>query len=323
MDKRGASLVIAWVLLLGLSISLAIGVFSWSKLKTEALTESSVTFVEGSLECNEVKISIKKVGECDSLDVYNRGKLSIEKLGLSSLDGSSSDVLDANLAPLQNKVFDYSGPNVEEGIEVLPLIRVGDDLVACRDSKVLLDCLVLITIQTPFEGEPVNGVKTITADVSEEEGVSVLTPSGMIVAGAIDLITGEAVSEIEKVEFKIDGIIIGNPVTSAPYSIQWDTTKFSNGEHEITAVVTYKSGNKESSSPVKVTVDNIVTQPTPVCGNNIKETGEVCDGTALDNKQCTLFSGYTGGTLKCKSDCSCFDFSQCTSTPTTGKTYYV
>src|SRR3989344_8522646 len=178
-------------------------------------------------------------------------------------------------------------------------------------------------VKVNFEEKFASDTITITADVSEEEGVSVLTPSGMIVAGAIDLITGEAVSEIEKVEFKVDGIIIGTK-TSAPYSIQWDTTKFSNGGHEITAVVTYKSGNKESSSPVKVTVDNAV-QVSIACNNNIKETGEVCDGTDLDNKQCTSFSGYTGGTLKCKSDCSGFDFSQCTSTTpsTTGNTYYV
>nr|MBI4156194.1 DUF4082 domain-containing protein [Candidatus Woesearchaeota archaeon] len=171
-------------------------------------------------------------------------------------------------------------------------------------------------VKVNFGEKIVGNSVTITADVSEEEGVSVLTPSGMIVANAIDLITGNAVSDIEKVEFKIDGIIIGDPVTTAPYSIQWDTTKFSNGEHEITAVVTYKSGNKESSSPVKVTVDNGV-QVTTTCGNNIKETGEICDGTDLDNKQCTSFSGYTSGSLRCRSDCTGFDFSQCISTTTT------
>ena len=283
MNKRGASLVIAWVLLLGLSISLAIGVFSWSKLKTEALTDSSVTFVEGSLECNEVKLNVKKIGECASLDVYNRGKLAVEKIGISSLDGSSSKVVDANLIPLQNKVFEYQGVKSKEGIEVLPIIRLGDELVACRDRRVLLDCLVLITIITPFEGEPVSGVKTIQADVSEE-GVSVLSPSGAVVAQAINLISGEAVSEIEKVEFKIDGVVI-KTVTIKPYATQWDTTKFSNGQHEITAVVTYKSGRKESSAPVKVTVENAVTQPTPPVDttapilSNGQPTGQLSAGT--------------------------------------------
>src|SRR3989344_7119251 len=123
-------------------------------------------------------------------------------------------------------------------------------------------------VKVNFEEKFASDTITITADVSEEEGVSVLTPSGAVVASAIDLISGNAVSEIEKVEFKIDGIIIETKI-SAPYSIQWDTTKFSNGEHEITAVVTYKSGNKESSSPVKVTVDNAVAPNPTVCGNNI------------------------------------------------------
>ena len=48
-----------------------------------------------------------------------------------------------------------------------------------------------------------------------------------------------------------------------------------------------------------------------VCGNNIKETGEQCDGTDLGGASCTSF-GYSGGTLSCKPSCE-FDTSNCTS----------
>ncbi len=47
-----------------------------------------------------------------------------------------------------------------------------------------------------------------------------------------------------------------------------------------------------------------------VCGNNIREYGEVCDGTDLDNRLCADF-GFSGGTLICKSDCSGFITNQC------------
>jgi len=46
-----------------------------------------------------------------------------------------------------------------------------------------------------------------------------------------------------------------------------------------------------------------------ICGNNIREFGEVCDGTDL-NHSCTSF-GFPGGTLTCKSDCSGFITNQC------------
>ncbi len=47
-----------------------------------------------------------------------------------------------------------------------------------------------------------------------------------------------------------------------------------------------------------------------VCGNNIKEGGEQCDGSDLAGQSCTTL-GYTGGTLSCNPDCT-FNTSQCT-----------
>jgi len=47
-----------------------------------------------------------------------------------------------------------------------------------------------------------------------------------------------------------------------------------------------------------------------ICGNNIKETGEDCDGTDLAGKNCLDF-GFTGGTLQCLPSCD-FDTSNCT-----------
>ncbi len=51
-------------------------------------------------------------------------------------------------------------------------------------------------------------------------------------------------------------------------------------------------------------------KPVVVCGNNIKEGSEVCDGTDLGGKTCSS-QGFDGGTLGCKLDCSGFDTSSC------------
>ncbi len=51
--------------------------------------------------------------------------------------------------------------------------------------------------------------------------------------------------------------------------------------------------------------------PPPVCGNDVTETGEVCDGTDLGGETC-VSQGCTGGTLACLGDCSDFDTSGCT-----------
>ncbi len=54
---------------------------------------------------------------------------------------------------------------------------------------------------------------------------------------------------------------------------------------------------------------------TQVCGNNIKESGEICDGVDFGTESCESL-GFDYGELSCLSDCSGFDFSMCANYPT-------
>ena len=58
------------------------------------------------------------------------------------------------------------------------------------------------------------------------------------------------------VQFSVDGAATGSPVTSAPYSFNWDTTKASDGTHALTAIVTDHDGDTATSLGVHQTVDN-------------------------------------------------------------------
>src|SRR5437762_7204912 len=51
------------------------------------------------------------------------------------------------------------------------------------------------------------------------------------------------------------------------------------------------------------------------CGNGKLDTDEQCDGTKLNSKTCSTqtMGMKPSGTLKCKSDCSGFDITGCTS----------
>jgi len=51
-----------------------------------------------------------------------------------------------------------------------------------------------------------------------------------------------------------------------------------------------------------------------ICGNNVIDEGEVCDGTDLAGKTCQDF-GYTHGTLVCSPACDAFDISGCYTPP--------
>ena len=48
----------------------------------------------------------------------------------------------------------------------------------------------------------------------------------------------------------------------------------------------------------------------PLCGDNVKDSGEVCDGTDLNNQTC-ITQGFTSGTLACAADCLSFNTSGC------------
>ncbi len=87
-----------------------------------------------------------------------------------------------------------------------------------------------ISMLAPPDGSKVSGSITISADATDN----------VAVAG---------------VQFKIDGVDLGPEDTTPPYSLLWDTTTVSNGNHTITAVARDTS-NLTASASVSVIVDN-------------------------------------------------------------------
>jgi hypothetical protein len=65
---------------------------------------------------------------------------------------------------------------------------------------------------------------------------------------------------------------------------------------------------KFSLTPAEAGV-SVTAHISAICGNNIKEEGEQCDGNDLGGQTCTSL-GYSGGTLSCYSNCT-FNTSNC------------
>jgi O-glycosyl hydrolase len=59
----------------------------------------------------------------------------------------------------------------------------------------------------------------------------------------------------------LDGANVGSPVTAAPYSYSWDTTKSSNGSHTLKAVAKDAAGTSTTSAGDTVNVNNTVAPP--------------------------------------------------------------
>lgn len=109
-----------------------------------------------------------------------------------------------------------------------------------------------VSLTAPANGATVSGTVTISANASDNVGV-----------------TG--------VQFKVDGNNVGAQDTTSPYSVAWNTTTFTNGSHTITAVASDAAGNTATSAAVIVTVSNATPPPPPpppVDGTMPLPTGE-------------------------------------------------
>jgi N-acetylglucosamine-6-sulfatase len=88
-----------------------------------------------------------------------------------------------------------------------------------------------VSITFPSSGSTVSGTVTLTANASDDVGV-----------------TG--------VKFKVNGVLIGSEDKSAPYSVNWNTTNLANGSYALTATAIDSLGQKTISTAVTVNISN-------------------------------------------------------------------
>lgn len=93
-----------------------------------------------------------------------------------------------------------------------------------------------IELREPKEGKKTRGVLTFVAEASDPNGV-------------------------ERVQFCIDGKKVGDPVTTAPYSRDIDTSTFEDGVHSVNALAFDAAGNVGQTPPARVIFANNAPPP--------------------------------------------------------------
>ncbi|HEY2556778.1 MAG TPA: galactose oxidase-like domain-containing protein [Diaminobutyricibacter sp.] len=88
-----------------------------------------------------------------------------------------------------------------------------------------------VAMTSPAAGATVSGTVTVSAAASDDVGVA-------------------------SVAFTLDGSPLGAVLTSAPYSLPWDTTSVVGGSHTLVATARDAAGNTGTSAPITVTVSN-------------------------------------------------------------------
>lgn len=136
--------------------------------------------------------------------------------------------------------------------------------VSAPEASAQIGGSLIVTITSPTAGSTVGGTIPVSASVTMLGGLTV-----------------------QGVQFKVDGANIGAEVTSAPYSVPWDTRTVSNASHTLTAVARDALGMFWTSDPVTVTVFNDKTPPviaitSPLSGASVRGTIAV-NADATDN----------------------------------------
>jgi subtilisin family serine protease len=136
---------------------------------------------------------------------------------------------------------------------------------------------------------------------------SVTSPaSGAVFKGAIVPVTANATdgAGIQKVEFYLDNNVLLGTDTSAPYSINWDTTGAASGAHTLNVVATDMAGNSGASPAISVSVDYLppsvaITSPTngAKVGGTISITTNPVDNVGIAKVQFYRDSGTSLGTV--------------------------
>jgi hypothetical protein len=136
-----------------------------------------------------------------------------------------------------------------------------------------------VTLTAPAGGATVSGSVTLSANASDDVGV----------AG---------------VQFYVDGVKVGSEDTTAPYTIQWNSSSVANGTHVLSAIARDAAGNTTTSATVSVTVNNSTVVPGLVASYNFDEgsgatltdrSGNGNNGTIAN---ATWVTGKYGGALQ-------------------------
>jgi galactose oxidase-like protein/Big-like domain-containing protein/IPT/TIG domain-containing protein/3-keto-disaccharide hydrolase/Kelch motif protein len=88
--------------------------------------------------------------------------------------------------------------------------------------------------------------------------VSITSPAnGASVAGAISVAASASDNvQVAGVQFLLDGANLGAELTSAPYTVSWNTATASNGAHTLSARARDAAGNAATAASITVTVAN-------------------------------------------------------------------
>ncbi len=148
-------------------------------------------------------------------------------------------------------------------------------------------------VKVTIAGSAVTAGSVVHPNTTPPTGTLTVPPDGGVVHGTTTLTATSTATGALKVDFLVDGKVVGSDTTS-PYSMSWATTGVVDGAHWLAARVTDSLG-RTGTTPVNQVYVNNVTPPPPPPGTTLTLDGRASkDGTGA---QSAVLSGLHGGDL--------------------------
>ncbi len=193
--------------------------------------------------------------------------------GLTTVSANATDNVD-----VVGVQFKLDGANLGSE-QIFPFVLVWDTATAPNGTH------LLTAVARDAAGNSTTS-KTVTvtlvnlsSDVTPPT-VSITAPANGVTVFGLTTVTAAAADDVGVVgvQFKLDGAIIAGEVPAAPYSIVWNTTSASNGQHMLTAVARDAVGHVTTSAAVTIMISNVG----PTTTFNIPANGGISFVTAAD-----------------------------------------
>ena len=148
INKKGVSIAISWVLLVGFAVTLALIVTVWMKSFADDATKGATEDVEIDIKCSEVSLNAIKTTPCQlnlTMDITNTGYFTIEKVKVRGTDTSTKEFefqgAEPSLKPTQTKTL-YTNTDYPSSTEItiIPIIKVDQRFVGCADRIIKISC---------------------------------------------------------------------------------------------------------------------------------------------------------------------------------------
>jgi len=141
-NKRGISIAISWILLIGFAVTLALIVIVWMKAFAQDTTETVKESTEYEMQCSEISLTATNISDCSNLiiEITNKGYFTIHKIKINSQIGTEEIDIPDSLKPTDTKTLNTNMNYSSMELGIVPVTKINNKYFVCPDREIKLKC---------------------------------------------------------------------------------------------------------------------------------------------------------------------------------------